>query len=106
MSWQRAWPTGGFTAAKFGWGPMGQSEANDIALVREARRGLGESVDLMIDAGQPWDWRTALVRSRQFAEFRPFLAGGAAPPRRRCGLRQAHRRERDSRLPGASRSPG
>ena len=62
----------GFTAAKFGWGPMGQSEANDIALVREARRGLGEDVDLMIDAGQPWDWRTALVRSRQFAEFRPF----------------------------------
>ena len=62
----------GFTAAKFGWGPMGQSEANDIALVRGARRGLGESVDLMIDAGQPWDWRTALVRSRQFAEFRPF----------------------------------
>ena len=62
----------GFTAAKFGWGPMGQSEANDIALVREARRGLGEDVDLMVDAGQPWDWRTALVRSRQFAEYRPF----------------------------------
>ncbi len=62
----------GFTAAKFGWGPMGQSEANDIALVREARRGLGDDVDLMVDAGQPWDWRTALVRSRQFAEFRPF----------------------------------
>ena len=62
----------GFTAMKFGWGPMGQSEASDIAHVREARRGAGDNVDLMIDAGQPWDWRTALRRTRQFAEYRPF----------------------------------
>ena len=62
----------GFTAMKFGWGPMGQSEEADIAQVREARRGAGENVDLMIDAGQPWDWRTALRRTRQFAEYRPF----------------------------------
>ena len=31
----------GFTAVKFGWGPMGQDEKTDIALVREARRGTG-----------------------------------------------------------------
>ena len=34
----RRWVDAGFTAVKFGWGPIGQSEANDIALVREARR--------------------------------------------------------------------
>ena len=62
----------GFTAVKFGWGPMGQSEANDIALVREARRGVGDQVDVLIDAGQVWDWKTALKRAHQFAEFRPF----------------------------------
>lgn len=62
----------GFTAVKFGWGPMGQGEKNDIALVREARRGLGEQTDLMIDAGQVWEARTALRRAEQFAEFRPF----------------------------------
>src|SRR3982750_817355 len=32
----------GFTAVKFGWDPMGQSEALDLALVREARKGLGD----------------------------------------------------------------
>ena len=32
----------GFSAVKFGWGPIGKSEANDLALVREARRGLGD----------------------------------------------------------------
>ncbi len=62
----------GFSAMKFGWGPMGQSEASDVAHVREARRGAGEDVDLMIEAGQPWNWRTALQRTRQFAEYRPF----------------------------------
>ena len=62
----------GFTAVKFGWGPMGGDEETDIALVREARRGVGDGVDLLIDAGQVWDWKTALKRARQFAEFRPF----------------------------------
>ncbi len=63
----------GFTAIKFGWGPMGQDEATDIALVREARRGIGEEVDLLIDAGQVWNWKTALKRAHQFAEYSPFL---------------------------------
>ena len=62
----------GFTAIKFGWGPMGQSEEIDVALVREARRGAGDSVDILIDAGQVWDWKTALQRARQFSEYRPF----------------------------------
>lgn len=62
----------GFTAIKFGWGPMGQDEATDLALVREARRGAGEEVDLLVDAGQVWDWRTALKRAQQFAEYGIF----------------------------------
>ena len=31
----------GFTAVKFGWDPMGQDAKTDVALVREARAGLG-----------------------------------------------------------------
>src|SRR4051794_37667196 len=38
----------GFTGVKFGWGPIGQSEAGDLAHVRAARRGIGDDVDLMI----------------------------------------------------------
>ena len=62
----------GFTAIKFGWGPMGQSESEDVALVREARRGAGDNVDILVDAGQVWDWKTALTRARQFHEFGIF----------------------------------
>jgi L-alanine-DL-glutamate epimerase-like enolase superfamily enzyme len=62
----------GFTAIKFGWGPMGEDETMDIALVREARRGAGDDVDILIDAGQVWDWKTALQRAHQFMEYQPF----------------------------------
>src|SRR5947209_8180541 len=44
----------GFRAVKFGWGPMGQSEASDLAHVRAARTGLGGGVELMVDAGLCW----------------------------------------------------
>src|SRR5262245_21898050 len=59
----------GFLAVKFGWGPMGQSEASDIAHVKAARRGLGDSVELMVDAGLCWDTATAIRRARQFEPY-------------------------------------
>ena len=62
----------GFTAVKFGWDPMGQDERTDIALVREARKGLGEDVDLLIDAGLVWDSKTALQRAKAFSEQHIF----------------------------------
>ncbi len=64
----------GYRAAKFGWGPIGKfGEANDIALVRAAREGLGAAAELMIDAGVVWgaDSETAYQRARVFAQFRP-----------------------------------
>jgi len=62
----------GFTAVKFGWDPMGKDEKTDIALVREARRGLGDDADLMIDAGLVWDAKTAIQRARAFADYNIF----------------------------------
>jgi L-alanine-DL-glutamate epimerase-like enolase superfamily enzyme len=62
----------GFTAVKFGWDPMGRNAETDVALVREARRGLGKHPDLMIDAGLVWDAKTALQRARAFAEHNIF----------------------------------
>jgi L-rhamnonate dehydratase len=56
----------GFTAAKFGWGPMGECESTDIELVSNARKGLGDKLDLMIDAGMVWDAKTAVQRAEAF----------------------------------------
>jgi L-alanine-DL-glutamate epimerase-like enolase superfamily enzyme len=62
----------GFTAVKFGWDPMGQDARTDVALVREARRGLGPDPDLMIDAGLVYDAKTAIQRARAFEPFDLF----------------------------------
>jgi L-alanine-DL-glutamate epimerase-like enolase superfamily enzyme len=62
----------GFGAVKFGWAPMGEDAATDVALVREARAGLGEEGDLLIDAGLAWDVKTAIQRARAFSEFNIF----------------------------------
>jgi L-alanine-DL-glutamate epimerase-like enolase superfamily enzyme len=62
----------GFTAIKFGWDPMGKDAKTDLALVREARAGLGPDLDLMIDAGLVYDAKTAIQRARAFEEFNPF----------------------------------
>jgi L-alanine-DL-glutamate epimerase-like enolase superfamily enzyme len=58
----------GYRAVKFGWGPMGESEASDIAHVRAARAGVGDA-ELMVDAGLCWDAATAVRRARQFEPF-------------------------------------
>ncbi len=59
----------GYKAVKFGWGPMGQSEAGDIAHVRAAREALGPDLELMVDAGLCWDTATAIRRAKQFEPF-------------------------------------
>jgi L-alanine-DL-glutamate epimerase-like enolase superfamily enzyme len=63
----------GYTAAKFGWGPMGRDGDTDIAIVRAAREGLGPDIHLMIDAGVAWglDAETAYKRACQFAPYKP-----------------------------------
>jgi L-rhamnonate dehydratase len=66
----RRWVEAGYSAVKFGWEPMGTSEAVDIDLVRGARAGLADAT-LLIDAGCVYDARTALRRAHAFAEYRP-----------------------------------
>lgn len=63
----------GFSAAKFGWGPMGKSRESDVAIVKAAREGLGDDAALFVDAGVAWgtDWETALQRASDFAPFKP-----------------------------------
>ena len=66
----RRWKEAGYRAIKFGWEPMGESEARDIDLVRGAREGFGDEGELLIDAGCVWDARTALQRANRFQDFR------------------------------------
>ena len=57
----------GYTAVKYGWGPMGPDASLDEELVAAARDALGQGVHLMVDAGRAWDAETALTRAELFA---------------------------------------
>lgn len=65
----RRWVDAGYTAVKFGWEPLGTSEALDLDLVAGAREGLGDEATLLVDAGCVWDARTALQRAQRFADY-------------------------------------
>ena len=65
----KKWVDKGFTAVKFGWKPMGESEKLDLELVEGARRGVGDENDVVIDAGCCWDTMTAIRRAHQFEEY-------------------------------------
>jgi L-rhamnonate dehydratase len=62
----------GFSAVKFGWGPMGRSLAGDVKLVETARRSVGANIDLLVDAGCPFKAREAIQRARAFVPYNPF----------------------------------
>lgn len=70
----------GFTAFKFGWGTLGTSEANDVALISAARRAVGDENDLMVDIGLCWDSATAIARARRFEEFGLYWIEEPLPP--------------------------
>ncbi|AMV18868.1 mandelate racemase/muconate lactonizing enzyme family protein [Planctomyces sp. SH-PL14] len=62
------WREAGYRAVKFGWEPMGQSEAVDRDLVVGARKGVGDDGIVLVDAGCVWDARTALERAKAFEQ--------------------------------------
>jgi L-alanine-DL-glutamate epimerase-like enolase superfamily enzyme len=85
---------GGFTAAKFGWGPMGKfGRENDIALVRAAREGLGDDATVLVDAGVVWGEDDATVSERA-VDFAPFRIGWLEEPFLGDAI-EAYRRLRD-----------
>ena len=59
----------GFTAAKYGWEPLGTNEKLDLDLVRAVREGMGSENEVMIDCGCCYDTKTAVRRAKQFEEY-------------------------------------
>jgi len=59
----------GFRALKFGFGPIGRSLENDVAMVHAARRAIGDNVALMVDAGRRWTVDEAIERCQALGAF-------------------------------------
>jgi L-rhamnonate dehydratase len=70
----------GFATMKFGWGGLGQSEAQDMALVKAVRGAVGDKAEVIIDVGLCWDAATAEARARRLEEFRLTWIEEPLPP--------------------------
>lgn len=78
----------GFSAVKFGWGPMGSDQATDVALVANSRKGLGSEIDLLVDAGLAWDTKSAIHRAHAFSEYQIFWLEEPLAPNNYEGYRR------------------
>lgn len=59
----------GFTAIKFGWGPLGYDVHKDIGLVKAARQAAGNHVELMIDIGKRYRLKQAMYVAKALEEL-------------------------------------
>jgi L-rhamnonate dehydratase len=59
----------GFRAVKFGFGPIGTSLEQDVAMVRAARSALPAGASLMVDVGRRWTLESAIQRCEALASF-------------------------------------
>lgn len=69
----------GFTAMKFGWGPLGQDEGRDVELVAAARAGAGDA-DLMLDIGQAYRVKQAIRMAGRLEKYRLRWMEEPLPP--------------------------
>jgi L-rhamnonate dehydratase len=69
----------GFTAMKFGWGPLGQDEGRDLELIAAARAGAGDR-SLMIDFGQVYRVKQALRMAHRLEKYRLEWMEEPLPP--------------------------
>lgn len=59
----------GFTAIKFGWGPLGYDIRFDLGLIETARKAAGDSMEIMIDIGKRYKLKQALQVARALEQL-------------------------------------
>jgi L-rhamnonate dehydratase len=76
----------GFTAMKFGWGPLGQNDDRDLDLIAAARSGAGDA-ELMIDVGQRYTAKQAIRIAERAEKYRLRWIEEPLPPEDTAGYR-------------------
>lgn len=62
----------GYSAMKFGWGPIGRDPKHDEEQIKTIRSAVGDDIDLMIDAGLAWDLKGALRMASVYEKYNVF----------------------------------
>jgi L-rhamnonate dehydratase len=59
----------GFTAIKFGWGPLGYDVNHDLKLIETARKTAPENMEIMIDIGKRYRLKQAMYVARAMEQM-------------------------------------
>jgi len=59
----------GYTALKFGWGPLGYDIHFDINLIKAARKAAGDKMDIMIDIGKRYRLKEAIYVAKALEQL-------------------------------------
>jgi L-alanine-DL-glutamate epimerase-like enolase superfamily enzyme len=62
----------GFTAIKFGWGPLGYDVHLDLDLIKTARKAAGDNVELMIDIGKRYRLKSAMYVAKALEQLNVY----------------------------------
>lgn len=76
----RSYVERGFDAIKLGWGGLGKGLRQDVELVAAAKEAAGAGVEVMIDIGHVYDFKTALQAAREFEQLRIYWMEEPLPP--------------------------
>jgi L-rhamnonate dehydratase len=82
--------TRGFSAVKFGWGPLGRDVGLDVELIAAARQGAGRA-ELMIDVGQKYTLKRAIQTTQRVEKFHLTWMEEPLPPDDYTGYRELSR---------------
>jgi len=78
----------GFTAIKFGWGPLGYDVHFDIELIKTARQTAGDKVDIMIDIGKRYRLKSALYVAKALEQLNIYWLEEPLPAEDFIGYRR------------------
>jgi len=78
----------GFTAIKFGWGPLGYDVHFDIGLIKAARESAGDQVEIMIDIGKRYRLKEAMYVARALEQLNIYWLEEALPAEDYTGYRK------------------
>ena len=78
----------GFTAIKFGWGPLGYDVHFDIELIKTARQAAGDKVDIMIDIGKRYRLKSALYVAKALEQLNIYWLEEPLPAEDYIGYRR------------------
>ena len=59
----------GYTAVKFGWGPLGYNVKFDIELIKTARQAAGDHAEIMIDIGKRYRLKEAMYVAKALEQL-------------------------------------